>query len=190
VLLYQGALNKDRGIEYLIESMTVLKDHFVLYIAGSGDIVTNLHALVSRYNVADHVRFFGRLDPDVLREVTSQAYIGFSVERNTCSNYYYALPNKLFDYIQARIPVIVSNLPEMRKIVEKYNVGLVLDTSSTSAIIDAVMSLYNNPTKYYSLKNNCNIAAKDLCWEKEQSKLVDIFDLVLKKDRYGSERTC
>ena len=61
---------------------------------------------------------------------TAQADLGISLEENLGLNYYYALPNKLFDYIQARIPVLVSDLPEMAAVVHSYGIGKVISKTS------------------------------------------------------------
>ena len=123
MIIYQGALNIGRGLELIISTMQFL-DEFVLIMAGEGDISLQLKELTKELGMDDRVEFAGRYQPDALYLITCSCDLGISLEEDRGLNYRYALPNKLFDYIQARIPVLCSDLPEMRQIVENYNVGI------------------------------------------------------------------
>ena len=125
VILYQGSVNVGRGLELMIETIKLLQD-CVLVIVGSGDILEDLEQMVLKEGLEDKVKFTGRMTPSKLRGFTPSATIGISLEEDLGLNYRYALPNKLFDYIHAEVPVIVSDLPEMKKIVLEYEVGQVL----------------------------------------------------------------
>ena len=114
IILYQGAINKGRGLELMIEAMTFL-DNAIFLIIGSGDIEKNIHNLVKELNLEEKVTFIERIPPIELQKLTPLADLGLSIEENLGLNYKYALPNKLFDYIQAKIPVLVSNLDEINE---------------------------------------------------------------------------
>ena len=114
IILYQGAINKGRGLELMIEAMTFL-DNAIFLIIGSGDIEKNIHNLVKELNLEEKVTFIDRIPPIELQKLTPLADLGLSIEENLGLNYKYALPNKLFDYIQAKIPVLVSNLDEINE---------------------------------------------------------------------------
>ena len=113
-LLYQGSLNMGRGLEHMIGAMLFLYDA-KLIIAGTGYMENALKQMVADLELQEKVEFVGVLSPHKLHELTQSAHLGFSLEENICKNYEFALPNKLFDYIQARVPVITTNLPEMKK---------------------------------------------------------------------------
>ena len=118
-----------RGIELMIHSMVYLPSVYQLMIVGGGDVEASLKELAVNLGVANRIEFTGKLTPETLagqHGITAKAMLGLSLEEDLGLNYRYALPNKLFDYLQARVPVLVSDLPEMRKIVEKYKVGEVL----------------------------------------------------------------
>ncbi|HEY6437430.1 MAG TPA: glycosyltransferase, partial [Ignavibacteriaceae bacterium] len=95
-----------------------------------------------------------------------------SLIENLSTSYYYALPNKLFEYIMAEIPVIVSNLPQMKEIVEKYDVGFVIDIDNKVELISTLKELSDNSSLYKSKKQNCHIASQELNWEKEVNGLL------------------
>lgn len=177
ILLYQGSLNIGRGIEKLILSIKHLPDEYVIAIIGSGDIDKELIKLVNKNSLQKRVKFYGRIDARELIYYTAGATLGFSLEQNISLNYYYALPNKIFDYINAGIPVICSNFPEMANIVEKYNVGIAINPDlSPENLSDIIKRIISDNRFYQSLKDNCNIAKYDLTWNKEKEKLKKIIE--------------
>jgi glycosyltransferase involved in cell wall biosynthesis len=176
ILIYQGALNIGRGIELLIDSMAFLPE-CQLWIIGAGDIETALKSRVAASNLSERVQFKGRIAAENLRLLTAQASIGLSLEEDLGLNYRYAAPNKLFDYIQAHIPVIVSNLPEMARIITDYQVGQVLQERQPELLAQLIRSILENGELYQQYKNNCQKAAQQLNWEIESQKLDSIYGL-------------
>ncbi|MBN1598524.1 MAG: glycosyltransferase [Bacteroidales bacterium] len=179
-VLYQGALNYGRGIELAIESIR-FSDNVKLWILGSGDIENRLKSMVKKHDLEDRVEFFGRIPLEDLWNYTPRAHIGISIEENLGLNYRYALPNKLFDYIQARIPVIVSDLPEMESIIKKYKIGKVLKERTPEALNSLIMELIENELKNESYFTNLEFAARELCWEREEHKVIKLFNDVNRK---------
>lgn len=168
-IIYQGALNKGRGLELIIETMMYLDDVF-LYIVGDGDINLELKNLVHQLQLTNKVFFLGKIIPQDLQKITSQAAVGISIEEDLGLNYRYALPNKLFDYIQAEIPVLVSDLPEMRQLVNHYKIGLVIENRQPKEIAKNIITLIENRNSYIE---NLKIASAELCWEKEALKFKE-----------------
>ncbi len=123
-------------------------------------------------NLVNQVFFLGKLTQDELPKITSSADIGVSLIENLSTSYYYALPNKLFEYIMAEIPVIVSNLPQMKEVVEKYDVGFAIDVDNKTELITTIKKLTENSSLYKSKKQNCHIASQQLNWEKEVTGLL------------------
>ncbi len=175
ILLYQGALNMGRGIELLIEMMKHFPE-YKLYIAGKGYMDAELKKLAANLNFSDRVVFTGNLRFDELHKLTLRAKIGFSVEQGTSLNYKYALPNKVFDYIQAGTPVVCSNLPEMRAVVDEYAVGEIFAEHDAESLANLVSGLLENSDKLIEYHNNCIAAAKVLNWENEQKILRGIYE--------------
>lgn len=174
IIIYQGSLNPGRGLEFAILTMKYL-EKFRLQIFGDGPLRKQLEKLVIDNNLTGSVMFMGRVPLNELPSYTCQASLGISLEENLGMNYYYSLSNKLFDYIQARIPILVSGLPEMRKIVETYNVGLVAESLEPENLARLIKEMMNNDEKRMTWKKNLRIAAEKLCWEKEVGKLLVIY---------------
>ncbi|MGQ7869469.1 glycosyltransferase [Sunxiuqinia sp. sy24] len=174
LILYQGALNIGRGLEYAIKAMQYV-DGARLLIAGNGDITLPLKKLVADLALADRVSFMAKIPLEELKYVTAQADLGLSIEEDLGLNYRYALPNKLFDYIQQQVPVLVSNLPEMKSIVEQYQIGMILEKHDPKIMGKQLQeALFNRDLREQWIEN-LPLAAQDLCWEHEEKILEDIF---------------
>tara|TARA_R110002049_G_scaffold16388_14_gene65382 strand:+ start:1303 stop:2403 length:1101 start_codon:yes stop_codon:yes gene_type:complete len=171
VIIYQGALNIGRGLNHLISAMPNVDGE--LWIAGDGDVANQLKRSVVELQLTGKVFFLGRLAGDELRKITQQAKIGVSLEEEMGLNYSYALPNKLFDYIQAGVPALVSPLPEMRKIIQQYSVGELLQSRDPDLLANQINQMLTSES-YSIWRSNCIDAAKVLNWEKESQKLKDL----------------
>ena len=174
IILYQGAMNLGRGIEAVIRAMSFVDDA-EFWLAGDGDITLQLQEMVYDLELDKKVKFLGRLPLHQLHEVTRQADLGISLEEDLGLNYRFALPNKLFDYIQAGVPVLVSNLPEMRRVVDHYQIGAIAETHQRKELAELLKSALFDQEKINFWKQNLSRAATELCWENEEEVLRDIY---------------
>jgi len=174
IILYQGALNEGRGLEFAISSMQYI-DNAILLIAGGGDVEDNLHKQVADLKLVDKVYFTGRLPFAELSLYTKYATIGLSLEENYSLNYYYALPNKLFDYIRSGVPVLVSKLPEIARIVNKYDIGEYIENHEPKHIAFQLKKMLSDDELQKKWRNNLKVASDDLSWENEEKELEKIF---------------
>ncbi|WP_439127591.1 glycosyltransferase [Polaribacter sp.] len=169
VILYQGAVNIGRGLELIIDSMHFLENH-LLVIIGNGDIYKDLQQKVSLEKLDKKVFFLGKKSPEKLQLLTPLADIGISLEEDLGLNYRFVLPNKIFDYIQAEVPVLVANLPEMKQVVADHNVGEIVFNREPKIVAKQIRGMLE---KDYSkaLKN----AKEELIWQQQEAKLLSIF---------------
>jgi glycosyltransferase involved in cell wall biosynthesis len=174
IILYQGVLNMGRGLEMAIKAMQYT-ENTVLVIIGQGDVETELKELTRSLGLAERVTFTGRISPDKLFDYTVQADLGISLEEDLGLNYRFALPNKVFDYIQAGVPLLVSDLPELKSLVLQYDVGAI-NNSKTSAELGVLFNhILGDEAKIQAWKLNLKKAAAELCWENEEQKLVNLY---------------
>lgn len=174
VVIYQGAINVGRGLEEMIEAMQFI-DNSVLWIIGDGYLSAELKEHTKKIGVEQKVCFIGKIPVEQLPNYTIQAQLGISLEKNMGLNYYYALPNKIFDYIQACVPVLCSNLPEMKKIVEEFEIGEILISHNPLSIANQINEILNNKEKNENWKKKLKVAKKQLCWDIEQHILLKHF---------------
>lgn len=173
-ILYQGAVNIGRGLKQAIVAMKFVKGA-KLVIAGDGDIKSELEKLVAAEKLNDKVVFTGRLSLEELAELTPQADLGLSIEEDLGLNYRYALPNKLFDYIQAQVPVLVTNLPEMVAIVQTYTIGEITNSLNPEDLAMKINDALHNTVKRNIWLSNLKTAATELTWEKEEKILHEMY---------------
>ncbi len=176
IIIIQGSINVDRGVEELIDAMEWI-ENAILLIIGDGDVVPQLKLQVQEKKYKQRIYFIPRVIPEKLFQYTTLADLGCSLEKDTNCNYRYCLPNKLFDYIISEVPVVVSNLPEMSSLVQRYEVGVVLREHSPKGIATTIQELFVDEEKYQYYKKQCRLAAKHFTWE-EESK---IWEKILEK---------
>ncbi|HER08343.1 MAG TPA: glycosyltransferase [Bacteroides sp.] len=174
ILIYQGALNVGRGLELMIETIRYLED-FVFLVVGTGDIEKELREAVREKEFGERVYFRGRLSPEALFPITCGADVGISLEEDLGLNYRYALPNKVFDYIQARVPVLCSDLPEMARIVDVYGVGVATGERDPQKLAEIVRHMCSDHGKR-SRKKALDRAAGELCWENESRIYLQLLE--------------
>lgn len=175
VLLYQGALNKARGIEHYIAMMPDLDMR--LWLIGEGDLSEELRAMVSRLNLEQKVKFWGHMLPAEMKKITPLATIGLNVSENAGLSYYYSLNNKCFDHIHALLPTVANEFPEYVEINRKWEVMTFADATAAS-VKKSVLELANNKILYQKLLENCKLAAGALNWEGESRKLLKLYEEV------------
>lgn len=173
-LFYQGAINKDRGLENLILAMRSFKEKYMLKIAGDGDILEDLKILVQKEKLEENVIFLGKITPSELPKYTEQAFAGVNLLENTSLNYYYSLANKFFDYVQAEIPQIGMNFPEYQLLNKQHEVSILIEDIEIETIEEAIQKLEINNT-YQQMIAQTKLAKNEWCWENEKSQLFKAY---------------
>lgn len=175
ILILQGSgINIQRGAEEMVEAMQYI-DHALLLIVGGGDVIDHLKQMVTNLGLEDRVIFKPTQPYDQLFNLTYIADIGLTLDKDTNINYHYSLPNKLFDYIQAGIPVIASPLIEIKKIIEKYEIGDFIPNHDPKQIANKINEVLANQELIAKWKKNVTFAASNLNWETEEQVLNKIF---------------
>jgi glycosyltransferase involved in cell wall biosynthesis len=171
LILYQGAVNVGRGIEWMIDAMPYLDD-FLFYVLGDGDILPELKTRVDRLGLNDRIIFTGRIPFEQLPAYTQSAAIGINLLENRGLNYYYSLPNRIFDYIRQNVPVLSSDFPEIRRIVAHYQVGTLINHYEPLFLADIIRQMALEE------KNTIGFAAAnaELTWENESLILLKVIE--------------
>jgi len=172
VLIYQGVLRPGQGIDRALRTIQGINDAGILFV-GDGPYRTKIDEMARQLNIEDKVRFAGVVPPDQLPAYTAGADAGLLLMEATALNNYLALPQKLFQYIMAGTPPIVSDLPELKRVVEDDNLGLVLKDDSSTGAAKAISAFLQK--ELAKSAQNCHKVKSKYNWELEGKKLMDIY---------------
>lgn len=175
VILYQGVLNPGRGIKPVIESLNYISN-IDLVIIGFGKVKEDLIEFVKTRNLENRVHFLGRIPPEKLYNYTKLADIGMVLEEPFGKSFSYSLPNKLFDFIYCETPIIASPINEVKSIIEKYKIGLVVDNFDSKHIAEKIRFMLENKDQYLVFKNNQKKIKDIFYWENDIVKIDKFFN--------------
>lgn len=175
ILILQGSgINIQRGAEEMVEAMQYI-DNAILLIVGSGDVIDILKKMVISLQLTEKVIFKPKQAYHDLFNLTSVADIGLTLDKDTNINYRYSLPNKIFDYIQAGIPIIASPLIEIQKIITQYDIGDFIPDHRAKNMASKINEVLANQELIAKWKKNVNFAASQLNWDNEEVALKKVF---------------
>ncbi|MEN8805748.1 MAG: glycosyltransferase [Wenyingzhuangia sp.] len=174
-VVYQGAVNLGRGVDLMIDAVARM-ENTVLCVFGNGDQYDEIYLKIQKENLSDKVLLYGRISPVELKSTTPLFDVGMSLEEDLGMNYRYALPNKLFDYVHAKIPCLVSSLPEMSQIVMFYKIGEVVQKRTPEKIAQQLHKIIRNNQDYHE---RLVLAKKQLNWEKESEVIKQVYSKFL-----------
>lgn len=170
-ILYQGALNKGRCLEFVIPAMKYV-ENAELIIVGDGDLRTELEKLTMDLSLSEKVTFFGKMLPNDFRAITQSADVGLCLLENMGLSYYYSLPNRIFDYLHAGVPVLASDFPEIRNFVGTFKTGVLTDKTDPDSIAELLKKMISSPMDTSHFER----VASEYCWENEEKKLMEIIN--------------
>ncbi len=173
IVLYQGVLLKGRGIPLMLKALKELPD-VVFVIIGEGIYRKEFEKEAGDLGVKNRVFFTGPVAHEKLLNYTAGADVGIALIENISLSYFYALPNKLFEYIMVEVPVLVTNLPQMKSVVENYRVGEFITNEEPEEIIRIIKKWQKSPGILENYKKNCALASKELNWQAEFDKVKKI----------------
>ena len=173
LILYQGALNVGRGLEYIILAMNKMPD-FQLVIAGDGPLRAELEKQCANLNL-QNVQFLGMISPHELKLLTHSAWLGVNLLEDDNLNYFYSLANKFFDYVQAELPAINMKFPVYESLNTEFQVSTLIETTDFFRLSEIILELFENSTKYNKMVLECKKASQIWNWENEEVTLLNLF---------------
>ena len=175
IAIIQGTgLHRDRGVEESVEAMRLV-DGMLLLIVGSGDAIPPAKERVKELHIEDKVMFVPKVPPQLLANYTALADIGIALDKDVSPNHHFSLPNKVFEYIKAGTPLLSTDLIERKRIVEHYDVGVIVHDLSPENLSAKLTMMAQDEEARRRWKENCKKAATELCWENEETVLKEMY---------------
>lgn len=179
IIITQGAgINIDRGIEEALEAMQHLKD-VCFVIIGNGDVIPKLKKRTFELNLEKSIIFKDKMPYEQMMQYTQHAELGLSLDKNTNINYRLSLPNKIFDYIHAGVPILASKIKEVEAVITKHRIGLFIENHEPKHIAQQIERALDENLKFKYQKNIKN-ASLQLNWENEEKNLVEVYKRIAK----------
>jgi len=181
IVLYQGGLQPGRGLRKLVRSAALVPNVYFVLIGG-GRQTLELQSIAQELSITDRVKFIPTVPLAELPLFTASADIGVQPIENSCLNHYTTDSNKLFEYALAGLPVLATDFPEIRKIVQNFEIGKVVKGRSDERFADALNSMLEDENKLHEFRHNALKHRNKLCWEEQEHKLVNMYRKILENE--------
>jgi glycosyltransferase involved in cell wall biosynthesis len=172
IFLYQGGLSGGRGIEILLETFKRMDNSKSVIVFMGYGVLENI--IVESSKEYKNIYYHPAVSPDILLDYTSSADFGILFYENNCLNHYLCSPNKMFEYLMAEIPVIVSNLYEMRRLIEDNSIGIVAKANTPKGLDIAIKEAIELDRE--ELHNNIQRVKTIYNWEEQERVLLKVYE--------------
>lgn len=188
IALYQGGLQTNRGLDRLVRAAAFLERDIVIVMMGKAmhTVQAQLEALIASEGVADRVKFLPQVPYAELLDWTASADIGLIVYTPDYSpNVQMMLPNKLFEYLMAGLPVLASQLEAVSDVIRTYGAGQIVSSLAPADVGAAINRMLADQAALDLMRRNALDAAQHVfCWEKERGELIRLYHKLLYGRKY------
>ena len=176
VVLFQGGLSAGRNLEALVDAICHVRHPQVnLVLLGDGQLRKSIRNRVRRLGLSRRVHVHPAVPQADLISFSASADVGVIPYQASCLNNYYCTPNKLFEFIAAGVPVIASDLPELRYIILTHGIGCVGDMGTAEKTAQLIDEVFSNTPRFETWREKVARARRMVNWEQEGQKLKAIF---------------
>lgn len=173
VLLSQGGVQRGRGALVCIDALAELPECDLVFL-GDGAMRDDVRLHAEVCDRSDRVHLLPAVPSDELPQWTASADIGLCVIENLGESYYLSLPNKLFEYIAAGVPVVGSDFPEIGRVLRESGAGIPVDPSDAASVARGVRRMLDEPGLLDELRAACAAAAREYRWDSERGAFTEI----------------
>lgn len=179
ILLFQGGFSAGRNLPELVEAMALLRSSPIhLVLLGSGQLHVTLQRLIERRGLQSRVHLHPAVPQARLLEITAAADAGVIPYQAICLNNYYCTPNKLFEFIAAGLPILASDLPELRRLVEGHQIGRVDNLTTPQQIASAVTNFFADKQRLQDWNQHLITVREELSWQRESQQFKQIYGML------------
>jgi len=182
LVLYQGDVSLSRGIDRFLQAFSYLGPEYRMVIVGGGQDLERLREIGQPLESEGRLVTLDRVEHQILPSITAVADVGIVTYPFQGLNNIYCAPNKIFEYAQAGLPIVATDQPPLRRLVENYGIGkLVGEHDSTENIAYAIRDVAENKNEYVK---NLGRLLEDYRFEEEAERVkVAITNIIIAKSR-------
>lgn len=173
ILLFQGRLNAGRALLEMVDSMQYVNDKIHLFVIGDGTLKKEMQERTAKLKLQNKIHFINEVPSSELLIYTRGADAGINLQESINISKYLASANKLFEYTHSGIPTIGSDVPENKRIIKKYDLGLLVN-NEPKEIANAINKMSKMDLSKY--KDNCKVAAQEYNWENQEKVILDLIN--------------
>ncbi|MDO9068519.1 MAG: glycosyltransferase, partial [Deltaproteobacteria bacterium] len=173
LLLYQGMLAPGRGIGFMLEVLKQLEPKYALVLIGDGPLFPELRKQAESPEWKGKLFVMGRVPHQKLLEYTASAGIGLTLIEGITLSYFAALPNKLFEYIMCLTPPLASDLPAMKKVIDRHGAGWTVKFGDAPGAVQAIEDIRRHLPEH---QKSCAKARLKLNWQEQEPEILKIFN--------------
>jgi len=174
IVLHLGQIRRGRGCEGLVRAMISVRGAALVFV-GDGPERNILRALVRAKGIEGKVFFLDPVPYDQVLNVAAGADVGVSLLEDTCLNHRLALPNKLFEYLMAGLPIIASDFPESGKVLRDFNVGIPVDPANRDMVAAAIQKMVDDGVSRARWKNNTPNVTETFSWSRASETMTEAY---------------
>lgn len=175
IILQLGIVDEGRGLEQMIKAVKFLPKNYVVVFLGKGKLEDQIKKRTKELDLENQIHILPRVAPDEVVATNKEADLGLALTQKISLSYFYSSPNKLFQYIAARVPILGSNFPEYKKIILGNGIGEVVEPSKPKLIAQKIIEMTKiNAQKRYR-RNLVGLAKTKYNWSIEGKKLAEFY---------------
>ncbi|MEK7142616.1 MAG: glycosyltransferase [Patescibacteria group bacterium] len=180
IILHLGAADEGRGLEQILKAAKYLSSRYKIVFLGGGKTEKQIKKLATKLKLGEKTVFLPPVQPEKIVPTIHGADLGLALTEKKSLSYYLSLPNKIFYYIAAEMPVLGSNFPEFKKIIIKDKVGETVDPSKPQVIAQKIIRMTKEQNRQKYRGNLQGLAAKKYNWQIQCQTLVSFYQKLLR----------
>lgn len=177
VLLYQGGFSAGRNLPELVQGLALVQSPRVhLVMLGEGQLGQSMQRLIDHKGLHKRVHLHPAVPQAELLAITAAADAGVIPYQAICLNNYYCTPNKLFEFIAAGLPILASDLPELRRLVTGNGIGRVADLGTAAQLACAIDGFFSDNERLQVWRSRLTLVREELSWQREGERFKGIYE--------------
>lgn len=185
IVLYQGNIQPDRRLDILVRATAFLEENVVVVMMGQEvePTISEIKALIAREGLTDRVKILPPVPYEELLNWTASADIGLTIFSPDYSlSIRFTLPNKLFEYLMAGLPILSSQLDAIAEVLKTYDVGRIVPSLTPEEIGVAINAMLADQESLQRMRQNAlQVARSEFNWEKESLNLIRLYLAILER---------